>query len=87
MAATGYGQMTVTTTAQQLGPAGPDTVLVYNRGTGPIFIGLDVNVTTSTGFQVDPGQSLSLSNVAALSQTVFVIAAASQTMHYIVGGS
>lgn len=54
-------QVSVTNTATLLYQSDADgsTVLVCNRGTSPVFVG-SAAVTTATGFQLDPGTSISL---------------------------
>ena len=63
--------ITVGTTAVQLAPAGNrDFVHIQNLGTVPIFVCYDgsegasgVNLTTSSGVKIVPGQTFTLDNV------------------------
>lgn len=60
-AAVGSGQVTVTTTAAVLDQTttGTRSLLVRNRGSVPVYLG-GSNVSSSNGFQLDPGESASV---------------------------
>jgi hypothetical protein len=60
-AAVASAQVTVTTTATALdqSTSGPRSLLLRNRGAVAVFLG-GSGVTSSTGLQLDPGETLSL---------------------------
>lgn len=55
-------QTSVTTSAARLDTSStrPGTVAIKNRGTSSIYLGADNTVTSSTGFELGVGESLSL---------------------------
>lgn len=54
-------QTTVTGTATLLSAGGTGSILICNRGAVALFIDFANTVTTSTGFEVDAGQSMTVS--------------------------
>lgn len=79
-------QISVSTTAIQLGPASNGPLLLRNRGAVVVYIGFGSTVTAATGFQVDPNESLGISRHNPGSQSVWAITAAgTTTIHTLTG--
>lgn len=71
-------QVSVTGTATLLAAGGTGSVLICNRGAAAIFVDFVNTVTTSTGFEIDAGQSTSVGGSAAPSspgQSLYAITA------------
>jgi hypothetical protein len=59
VADTSGSQVTVTSSVTQLSGTGIASVLVRNRGSVAVYLG-DGSVSSSNGFQIDPGEAVSV---------------------------
>lgn len=71
-------QVAVTTSAAKVwaGQAGGDTVTLYNSGSATAYIGNSAAVTTSTGFPIPVGASLTMESTA----DIYAIGTAATTL-------
>lgn len=71
-------QVAVTTAASKIvtGAAGSDTVTLYNIGTADAYIGAGSGVTTSTGFKIPAGGSLTMETT----RDIYAIGSAATTI-------
>ena len=81
------GHVTVTNTATEIRAATETQyeLTIVNYQTVPIYVGA-ATVTTSTGFRLDPGASLSLHTVAAvqgITSAAYTAAGEDDKVHYI----
>lgn len=75
-------QVNVTTAATLLAAADQGSVIVRNRGTVAVYIGLSNTVTSATGFQIDAGEALAVDRGGSNPTAVYGIAASgTQAVH------
>lgn len=81
-------QTTVTSTPAALAPASIGSLILRNRGTVPVYIGLDATVTAANGFQVDANEALSISRGIPGQQTIWAVTASgTAVVHVLVGAA
>ena len=76
-------RITVATTATRLDSninASRVNIIIRNRGSQPVYLGA-ADVTTSTGFQLDIGESLTAEEVRALPGLFGIVAATTAVVH------
>lgn len=74
----------VATTATKLGYEGRGSVLVRNRGNNPIYLG-GPDVQTTSGFQVDAGESATIDLVGG--EVLYgIVASSTETAHVLQQG-
>jgi hypothetical protein len=85
MASPAYFNVSVGTTAAQLVPACEGAVGIYNNGTVPIYIGYDLNLTTSNGFPIPAGSGLGVNSQSVQNVIYAISGTAAQDVRVFLG--
>jgi hypothetical protein len=72
MASPAYFNVSVGTTVVQLVPACEGAVGIYNNGTATVYIGYDLNLTTTNGFPIPASSGLGV-NSQSIQNTIYAI--------------
>jgi hypothetical protein len=85
MASPAYYNVSVGTTPIQLVPASEGAVGIFNNGTVTIYIGYDLNLTTSNGFPIPSGSGLGVNSQSVQNIIYAISGSAAQDVRVFLG--